>query len=264
MPNFSEILKQLRKNQKITQAELSNFLGISKSTLVKYERGERMPGLETLRKISMYFNVSTDFLLSDQNVFSEKHVYTPEEQYDIIERKHIKGEKYSDIIEDYNKQYKEQHPSLTDDEIEILRSGQRQRLRDSEWRVQCETEKSMLSEEELRRLHMIDTRSIIKDIDTIYKNLKDLAVLEMYLALKCDIIKFASLRNVNHFSAHDYIVKAVKETDDARRIEFEKLYAKYMPSALYGFLHMYADVISEMTHQERTEMYADLYRFQNE
>jgi transcriptional regulator with XRE-family HTH domain len=42
--------------------EFSKFIGISKSSVNMYERGEREPNLETLEKIADFFAVDMDYL----------------------------------------------------------------------------------------------------------------------------------------------------------------------------------------------------------
>lgn len=63
MPKFNERLKQLRQEKMISQQEFANFIGISKSSVNMYERGEREPGIETLEAIADFFNVDMDYLL---------------------------------------------------------------------------------------------------------------------------------------------------------------------------------------------------------
>ena len=54
MSKFSERLKLLRNNVLISQQYLADIIGISKSSINMYERGEREPSLETLEAISAY------------------------------------------------------------------------------------------------------------------------------------------------------------------------------------------------------------------
>lgn len=63
MPKFNDRLKLLRYEARLTQQELANILGISKSSINMYERGDREPNLETLEAIADHFNVDMDFLL---------------------------------------------------------------------------------------------------------------------------------------------------------------------------------------------------------
>lgn len=65
MSFFSEMLRGLRNDKGITQAQLANEIGVSKSSINMYERGEREPSYSTLQKISKYFNVSIDLLLGN-------------------------------------------------------------------------------------------------------------------------------------------------------------------------------------------------------
>ena len=63
MGNFQNIFKRLRISSKLTQAEMAEKLGISRSTIGMYETGAREPDFETLEKIADFFNVDTDYLL---------------------------------------------------------------------------------------------------------------------------------------------------------------------------------------------------------
>ena len=62
MPKFSDRFKQLRTERRLSQQNLADQLGFSKSSVNMYERGEREPGLESMETIADYFNVSMDYL----------------------------------------------------------------------------------------------------------------------------------------------------------------------------------------------------------
>lgn len=62
MSDFSSILKRLRKEKNMTQPELAQCLGISRSAVSMYEIGSREPDLETLEAIADFFNVDMDML----------------------------------------------------------------------------------------------------------------------------------------------------------------------------------------------------------
>lgn len=61
--NFNDRLMQLRKEKKLSREDLATKLGVSYSTIAKYESGTREPDLKTLEKISNIFDVSLDYLL---------------------------------------------------------------------------------------------------------------------------------------------------------------------------------------------------------
>ena len=70
MARFNERLKELREERRLSQNELadqlrlvSDYKGVSKSSINMYERGEREPSFETLETMADYFNVDMDFLL---------------------------------------------------------------------------------------------------------------------------------------------------------------------------------------------------------
>ena len=63
MAQFDKILRLLRGEKEMSQQELADALGISKSAINMYERGERQPNFETLESIADFFNVDIDYLL---------------------------------------------------------------------------------------------------------------------------------------------------------------------------------------------------------
>ena len=63
MVDFGNTLKSLRLQKNMTQAQLSQKLGLTKSVISAYETGLRLPSYDVLIHISKIFNVSTDYLL---------------------------------------------------------------------------------------------------------------------------------------------------------------------------------------------------------
>ena len=60
---FNKILKKLRKDNKLTQKQLADKLGVARTTLANYEQGTRFPDKETLLLIADFFDVSLDYLV---------------------------------------------------------------------------------------------------------------------------------------------------------------------------------------------------------
>ena len=56
-------IKTLRENRRISQIDLANVLGVSKSTVSMWETGRREPDSAMLINIAEYFNCSLDYLL---------------------------------------------------------------------------------------------------------------------------------------------------------------------------------------------------------
>ena len=63
MSNFGKNVKQLRVDRGLSQAELADLLGISKSAISMYENGKREPDFERLDAVSSYFCISFHALL---------------------------------------------------------------------------------------------------------------------------------------------------------------------------------------------------------
>ncbi len=59
---FGEKLKQLRKENKISQQRLAELLGVGQSTVAMWERGKNCPEHQSLLKLAEIFNTSIDFL----------------------------------------------------------------------------------------------------------------------------------------------------------------------------------------------------------
>ena len=62
---FSERLKELRKQAHLTQVELANKLGIVQSSYADWERGKKKPTQDNLVKIAQVLNVSVDYLVGN-------------------------------------------------------------------------------------------------------------------------------------------------------------------------------------------------------
>ena len=62
---FSERLKELRKQAHLTQVELASKLGIVQSSYADWERGKKKPTQDNLVKIAQVLNVSIDYLVGN-------------------------------------------------------------------------------------------------------------------------------------------------------------------------------------------------------
>ncbi len=59
-------LKIIRKKLKLNQQKVALDLNISREALSHYENGKRQPSLEMLIKMSNYFNVSINYLITGE------------------------------------------------------------------------------------------------------------------------------------------------------------------------------------------------------
>lgn len=63
MTTFSDMLSYLRKRNKLSQKELAENTGLTRSAIGMYETGKREPDFETLEVFADFFNVNMDTLL---------------------------------------------------------------------------------------------------------------------------------------------------------------------------------------------------------
>ena len=61
-----QLIKERTKRNK-TRKEIADHLGVVVNTYGKYERGERIPDIETLIKIADYYQISLDILSGRYN-----------------------------------------------------------------------------------------------------------------------------------------------------------------------------------------------------
>lgn len=63
---ISEALKKIRKQYKMTQEDVANFLGISRSGYTYYETGKSMPSIEVLKKLSAIYDTTIDEVIGNR------------------------------------------------------------------------------------------------------------------------------------------------------------------------------------------------------
>jgi len=68
MNDFSRRLKELRTERGLTQLQLSEALGYRTYTVItNWESGRQIADIENLKKLSIFFNVSIDYLVGNEN-----------------------------------------------------------------------------------------------------------------------------------------------------------------------------------------------------
>ena len=73
METIGDRLKNLRKENKLTQKDMAEKLGIHPNTISMYEKGNRNIPSTMIKKISDTFNVSTDYLLRGEEKKGKQH-----------------------------------------------------------------------------------------------------------------------------------------------------------------------------------------------
>ncbi|WP_165442956.1 helix-turn-helix domain-containing protein [Senegalia massiliensis] len=61
-------IRELRKEFDLTQEQLGEKIGQTKSNISKYETGALEPGIDTLNTLAKFFDVSLDYLIGNSDI----------------------------------------------------------------------------------------------------------------------------------------------------------------------------------------------------
>ena len=73
MAKMGTFLADLRKEQKLTQAELGEKLGVTNKTISRWETGSYMPPVEMLEELSRMYDLTINELLSGKKLSAEEY-----------------------------------------------------------------------------------------------------------------------------------------------------------------------------------------------
>lgn len=68
MPQFGEMLRELREERRLTQIDLANIMHISSSAISSYETGAALPPVERAMEFANFFGVSLDYLFGRSGI----------------------------------------------------------------------------------------------------------------------------------------------------------------------------------------------------
>lgn len=95
MVDFGNILRKLRMQERMTQQQLADRLGVTKSVVSYYELQERSPSPEILIKLAAIFHVTTDYLLGlepreiiELSGLDEEDIATVKQMITVLRKKH--------------------------------------------------------------------------------------------------------------------------------------------------------------------------------
>lgn len=69
---FGEKLKQLRKDNNLTQEDLADKIYVTRTAISKWETDKALPAIDSLKLISELFHVSIDDLISDNDIETKR------------------------------------------------------------------------------------------------------------------------------------------------------------------------------------------------
>lgn len=95
---LGEKIKEARKKAGLSQEQLSEKLGVSRSAVAKWETDSGIPDVENLKALSVLLNISIDYLLDDNETIDELVMREP---YNLDEYgKGSKGRRKDRVVRD--------------------------------------------------------------------------------------------------------------------------------------------------------------------
>jgi len=95
---FADRLKELRKENNMTQVQLAEALGVSKGTVAMWEIGKREPNFDTINQLSDIFDRRIDYILGYSDDASSPRL--SEEDYEQLGRWEVEDQ-FREIIMSY-------------------------------------------------------------------------------------------------------------------------------------------------------------------
>lgn len=71
--NFANNIRELRISRKMNQIQFGEKISYSSKAVSKWENGDVLPDITTLKMLADYFDISVDDLISDHNVVRKSH-----------------------------------------------------------------------------------------------------------------------------------------------------------------------------------------------
>ena len=90
MAKMGTFLADLRKEQKLTQTELGEKLGVTNKTISRWETGSYMPPVEMLEELSRMYDLTINELLSGKKLSAEE---------ELLSGKKLSAEEYKEMAE---------------------------------------------------------------------------------------------------------------------------------------------------------------------
>ena len=95
---ISNLIKQLRKKDNLTQAQFANKYNVTFQAVSKWENGKSLPDIVLLKQICKDYNISIDEVLEGEinkkNKQKEKKIYTILSFFVIIKLYHFRESRY--------------------------------------------------------------------------------------------------------------------------------------------------------------------------
>ena len=72
---IGQFIKKIRQDNKLTQKELADKLGVTYQAVSKWENGKNVPDISIIKEMSKMFNVDIDEILDGEKKDKKKSIY---------------------------------------------------------------------------------------------------------------------------------------------------------------------------------------------
>lgn len=94
MQKTGDFLKELRKNNHMTQEQLGDKLGVTNKTVSRWETGSYMPPVDILKQLSDIYQISINEILAGERLTNEQYPQIADENIsNILENTESKNQK---------------------------------------------------------------------------------------------------------------------------------------------------------------------------
>ena len=208
--NFSERLKEIRKNEGLSQEQLAEKIGVSRQAITKWETGKGLPDVENMVIIAEIFKTTLDELFRDSAAKQKQEIplYTSETIYDIDCEKHFDiniGSAATIILS-----------SGTDEKLHIRLSSETLENLDTMFKIKLDEKKNKLdvnclNKNKLSRYEAEDSLTVTIELPDKYSD-----HCEMEASVKLLMIKGLHLRRLEY----DGDAEQVLISDSSGSLEF--------------------------------------------
>lgn len=117
---MSNKIKELRKEKKLTQEELAKKINVTKLTISRWERGERVPKSDKAQQLADLFNVSVAYMLGyteNSTFYEDEQVFEVDGNMLTTSEKRFEEKSKNDFLKAFSRFLLDKNLFLSNDEI---------------------------------------------------------------------------------------------------------------------------------------------------
>lgn len=109
MFNMGKVIQNKRKEKNLTQEELAKEMGVSKSSVSKWETGQTYPDIYLLPELATFFNISIDYLMGYEPQLTKEQI----KDIYVELSKRFGSEDFEVVFKDYEELVKKYYSSIS-------------------------------------------------------------------------------------------------------------------------------------------------------